>query len=208
MEQTKLSISAPNFKTAIFTIVGNAPYVQNKFSQKISDQMHDKQVAGSTAKKGAKRDGKNFEEAYQGAMHTSSDGWHGIPAPAFRNAMVSACRIVGFQMTKAKLAVFIEADGFDPDDATPLVKITKGEPKYSELPVRVANGQPDLRARPMWDVGWQAIVRVRFDADMFTLEDITNLMMRVGQQVGVGEGRPDSKNSTGMGWGTFDLQGE
>jgi hypothetical protein len=31
-------------------------------------------------------------------------------------------------------------------------------------------------------------------------------MHRVGAQVGIGEGRPDSKNSTGMGWGTFEIK--
>jgi hypothetical protein len=29
---------------------------------------------------------------------------------------------------------------------------------------------------------------------------------RVGQQVGICEGRPDSKNSAGMGWGLFDIE--
>ena len=52
------------------------------------------------------------------------------------------------------------------------------------------------------------MVRIRYDADMFAQEDIYNLMMRVGQQVGIGEGRPDSKNSAGMGWGLFDLDAE
>jgi hypothetical protein len=56
----------------------------------------------------------------------------------------------------------------------------------------------------MWDE-WHAFVRVRHDSDMFSAADITNLMVRVGMQVGIGEGRPDSKNSAGMGWGTFDL---
>ena len=37
-------------------------------------------------------------------------------------------------------------------------------------------------------------------------QDVTNLLMRVGQQVGIGEGRPDSKNSAGMGWGTFNVE--
>jgi len=55
----------------------------------------------------------------------------------------------------------------------------------------------------MWDEGWEAQVRVRYDADQFTLEDLANLLARVGVQVGLGEGRPDSKSSAGMGWGTF-----
>jgi len=198
-------IGPPNFQTAEFLIRGTAPYVQNKFSQKAKEMMHDAQEAGQTGKKGKKRDAKDFQACYEGAMHTSADGWCGIPAGSFRNAMISACRVAGFAMTRAKLSVFIEADGFGPDDGTPLVKITKGEPHYTELPARNASGVVDLRARPMWDAGWESLVRCRYDADQFTLEDIANLLLRVGVQVGIGEGRPDSKKSAGMGWGLFEL---
>lgn len=200
-----ISIAAPNFQTGLFRIRGSAPYVQNAFSQKARELMHETQAAGSTARKGKKREAKDFEAAYLGAQHISLEGWHGIPAPAFRNAMISACRTVGFQMTKAKLAVFVEPDGFDKVDSTPLVKITKGEPRLHEGPGRNATGVIDLRVRPMWDPGWEADVRIRYDADMFTLQDVANLMMRVGLQVGIGEGRPDSRASAGQGWGLFEI---
>lgn len=59
----------------------------------------------------------------------------------------------------------------------------------------------------MWEE-WAADVRIRYDADQFSLTDVSNLISRVGSQVGVGEGRPDSKNSAGMGWGTFRLANE
>ena len=36
----------------------------------------------------------------------------------------------------------------------------------------------------------------------------TNLIARAGMQVGICEGRPDSSNSTGMGWGTFEISDE
>jgi hypothetical protein len=52
---------------------------------------------------------------------------------------------------------------------------------------------------------WTSKVRVAYDADQFTLQDVTNLMSRVGLQVGIGEGRPDSRDSAGLGWGTFKL---
>lgn len=208
MPSTDVTITAPNFQTAVFTIVGTAPYVQNKFSNKARETIRETQEAGSTAKKGKKREGKNFIEAYEQAQHVTAEGWRGIPAPAFRAGLISACRMAGFQMTRAKLSVFIEADGFDYDDGTPLVRITKGEPRYTEHAVRVGMGTTDLRARAMWDAGWQAVVRVRFDADQFTAEDVANLMLRAGAQVGVGEGRPDSKSSTGMGWGTFTFAQE
>jgi hypothetical protein len=203
-----LTIAPPKFEVAEFRIVGVAPYVQNKFSAKAREQMRAKQEAGSTAKKGSKREPKDFTASYEGAMHRSADGWCGIPAPAFRNACVSACRMCGFRMTHAKLSLFIEPDGFDTDDGTPLVRITKGEPEYSEMAVRNESGVCDLRPRPMWREGWEAVVRVRFDGDQFTLMDVANLLLRAGMQVGIGEGRPDSRKSCGMGWGLFKLGDE
>ncbi len=86
-------------------------------------------------------------------------------------------------MSRAKLALFVLADGIDADDGTPLVRITKGEPRYAEHFVRNESGVCDLRPRPLWEAGWEASVRVRFDADQFTLLDVANLLSRAGIQV-------------------------
>jgi hypothetical protein len=40
---------------------------------------------------------------------------------------------------------------------------------------------------------------------MLTEADIANLIARVGLQVGIGEGRPDSKQSAGLGFGLFEI---
>jgi hypothetical protein len=205
VKDTAVRITAPRFRTAAFSIIGTAPYVSNKFSQKAQEQIRATHEAGSTARGKKPRPKKDFTAASVAARHQATEGWYGIPAGAFRSAMISACRVVGFQMTKAKLSVFVEADGFDATDGTPLVRITSGEPRYCEHPVRNDNGSVDLRARSLWDVGWQATVRVRWDEDQFTVTDVANLMLRVGMQVGIGEGRPDSPNSTGMEWGLFRL---
>jgi hypothetical protein len=202
---TQVVIQPPNMKVAQFTIEGTAPLVLNAFAEKARATMKDKQRAGAAAKKGAKREAKDFQQCYEQAKHISEDGWCGFAASAVRAAMVSACRIVGFKMTLAKLSLFVIADGFDKVDGTALVKITKGTPKYVEHPTRNATGVCDIRARPMWKPGWQAVLTIQFDADMFHLDDVANLLLRVGTQVGIGEGRPDSKNSCGMGWGTFRI---
>jgi hypothetical protein len=47
---------------------------------------------------------------------------------------------------------------------------------------------------------------VRFDADQFKASDVVNLLQRAGAQVGIGEGRPFSKSSNGLGYGTFDVE--
>lgn len=202
-KETTVIITPPNLSLARIKIQGTAPYVQNAFSQKAEDEIRAKQEAGSTARKGKKKEAKDFNACYEGALHRTADGWMGIPANGMRNAMISACRLVGFKMTMGKLGVFIVADGFDKNDGTPLIRITKGSPRRMDGYVRLATGTTDIRPRPMWDAGWEAEVTVKFDGDQFTLEDITNLLARVGEQVGVGEGRPDSKKSAGMGWGLF-----
>ena len=118
---------------------------------------------------------------------------------------ISACRLVGFKMTLAKLSVFVLADGTDAlEPQIPLIRII-GTPTKQEDMARVETGQPYVTVRAAYH-DWKAVIRIRYDADQFTLQDVSNLMARVGLQVGIGEGRPDSKNSAGMGWGMFTLE--
>lgn len=198
-----VTIKAPRIQTASFRLIGTAPYVQARFSAKAMQAMADKMTAGSTAQGKRVREARDFDEDYKQAMHVSMDGWHGIPAGAFRQAMISACRLVGFKMTLAKLSVFVEADGFDAVDGIPLVRID-GEPERIDMAVRNATGVADIRVRPMWRE-WACDLRVSYDTDQFTLQDVSNLLTRVGIQVGIGEGRPDSRQSAGLGWGLFRI---
>lgn len=208
-QKQTLQITAPNLMTANFVVFGSSPYVQNKFSAKAKAMMKAKQEAGSTAKKGAKRDAKNFQECYEESQYRPSGAtWPNgaIPATAFKAAMVAACRLVDFKMTDAKQCVHVEADGYDPEEGVPLVKITKGKPRYFEQAVRNESGVADIRARPLWDEGWEATVRITFDADRFTISDVANLLLRAGTQVGIGEGRMASRKCVGLGWGAFRIK--
>lgn len=198
-----VAIKPANIQQVNFRLRGTAPYVQARFSGKAMQAMMSKMAAGTTGRKGQAKPARDFDDDYQNAMHISTEGWHGIPAGAFRQAMISACRLVGFKMTLAKLSVFVQADGFDQVDGVPLIRI-EGQPERIDMAVRNATGVADIRVRPMWR-DWSVEVRVSYDADQFTLQDVTNLMQRVGLQVGIGEGRPDSRESAGLGWGTFAL---
>ncbi len=200
----KVVISPPRLLTAAVHIRGVAPYVQHKFSQKAQSQMEETQRAGSQARSRKNRAARDFEAGYLAAQHRTAEGWIGVPAPAFRNAMIDACRLVNFKMTFAKLTIFVEPDGYDDDDGTPLVKIVKGTPEIHKGWGRNANGGADLRWRPMWRE-WEAMVKIRWDADQFSSSDVLNLMARAGLQVGIGEGRPSSPNSNGLGWGLFEI---
>lgn len=198
-QQATIVISPPKFETMALRIIGESPYMQLRFSKK--GEILNKMAQGSTAKGKKARECRDYEAEYKAAMYISSEGWNGIPASCFRNACISACRLVGFKMTLAKLSIFIEADGLDLTEGLPLVKLN-GTPEISQMPVRNATGVMDIRTRPMWRE-WSCDLRIRYDTDQFTSADVVNLIARVGMQVGIGEGRPDSKSSAGLGYGMF-----
>lgn len=199
-----VTISPPNIKTTVFEIKGTAPLVIHRFSAKTKNEMKLKMETGKAASSKKNREAKSTDDIYQEARYISTEGWDGIHAGSFRNALISACRLVGFKMTLAKLSIFVVNDGWDKEEPQiPLVRIY-GKPVKQEDMARVETGQPYVTVRAAYH-SWSAKVKIRYDADQFTAQDVSNLLYRVGLQVGIGEGRPDSKRSAGMGWGTFEL---
>jgi len=206
-QQQVVPIKSPNFREATFHLVGDAPLVIHRMSDKYRREQEEKIRTGKPASNKKKREPQDPEEICRAARYISKDGWDGIHAGAFRKALISACRLTGAKMTLAKLSLFILPDGVDAKEPqVPLVRIL-GEPVLQKDVVRMADGKPNLSFRPAYH-GWKINLRVRWDADQFTAVDVANLLARVGQQVGVGEGRPDSKNSCGMGWGLFTIINE
>lgn len=194
-------------------IVGLEPFVQHAFGQKAQTKlMHDQTLTAAQKREQSKnRKPKDFDQCYEDAQHVAGGkdgGWWGIPCGAFRAGMVRACKAAGVPMTDAKMALLIKADGYDRADGTPLVRITKGEPHKDVRPARNDDGSIDVRARPMWEPGWEAVIRIEFDGDLISAESVVNLLERMGRQVGVGEGRNFSPNSCGMGWGSFTVDRE
>jgi hypothetical protein len=205
VQKKSVAISRPNFGHATFNIIGQDVLVIHRFSAKTKEQMKQKMETGKAASSKKNREAKQTDDLFNEARYVSAKGWDGFHAAALRNALISACRLVGFKMTLAKMSIFVEADGYDKQEPQiPLIKII-GSPTKQEDMARVETGQPYVTVRAAYH-GWKAQVRIRFDQDQFTVEDVTNLLMRVGMQVGIGEGRPDSKNSAGMGWGLFTIE--
>lgn len=200
-----ITIKAPKFETVEFTINGTAPLVIHRFSAKVKEQMKQKMETGKAASSKKNREAKLTDDSFQEARYFSPEGWDGFHAASVRNALISACRLVGFKMTLAKLSLFIVQDGWDAQEPQiPLVRIYGDAIKQEDI-ARVETGQPYVTVRAAYH-NWSAKIRIRWDADQFTKDDVANLLTRVGMQVGLGEGRPDSKNSAGMGWGLFEIE--
>lgn len=202
---TTVSIKPPNFGVAEFGLIGISPLVIHRFSSKTKMELKQKMETGKAASSRKNREAKNTDDLFEDARYISREGWDGVHAGAFRAALISACRLVNFKMTLAKLSIFVEADGVDArEPQIPLVRIY-GTPVKQEDTARVASGDPYVTVRAAYH-DWRIRLRLRWDADQFTLGDLTNLLARAGLQVGIGEGRPDSKNSAGMGWGLFRIE--
>lgn len=197
------TIKPPEIRELAFHIQGDAPLVIHRFSAKTKAEMLQKIVEGSKPSRGKKVHApKSPETVFNEARYISKDGWDGFNASSLRNALISACRVSGFMMSRAKMSIFVRADGWDAlEPQIPLVRIY-GECVMQQDMARVETGQPYIAIRPAYH-DWSANIRVRYDAGQFSAQDVSSLLMRAGLQVGIGEGRPDSKNSAGMGWGTF-----
>jgi hypothetical protein len=201
----KISISEPNFQSIRFKIIGTAPLMIHKFSAPTRATIEAKQTDKDKVKKA--RAPKDYKAEFNGARYVAAAGWDGFYAGALRNSMIHAARYVdGLQMTKSKGLFFVQAQGFDKDDGTPLVRIQGSKAAHDTRPVRLESGVADLRNRPRYDK-WHAEVVIDFDADAVTATDVANLLHRAGSQVGLCEGRPGSSNSFGIGFGTFKVEG-
>lgn len=203
---TQVVIKPPKMATASVTITGTAPYLQNRFSSENRDKMLETQKAGSAGKRTRKAKApKDFEKVYRGSMHVSKDGWPGIPATALRNAMIDACRLTEMDMVRAKMCIFIVAQGLDAENLEPLIKID-GKPRMHIERVKIGMNQTDLACRAIFEK-WSSTFEIEWDDDVFNVQDVFNLLARAGWQVGIGAGRPLSKTSGGTGKGTFRVEG-
>ena len=202
----EIVITPPNYATMTFRICGTAPYVQLPMNKK-QEEIYGVQ-GEAAAKKKKQKEEPNRDKEYAESCYVSDQGWHGIPCKAIKDAMIAACRVSDYQMVKARMSFDVIGEGRDPRYLYSLARIYGTRERfdsYPRIPGRMGATVPQLRVRSMWKE-WYANVTVTWDDDQFHVTDIANLLTRAGIQVGIGEGRPLSKNSSGMGWGTFRVE--
>src|SRR5262249_19358330 len=155
-----------SFQTARIKIVGLSPLVIHRFSTKIKNQLLQKQIGGKASSSKKTREAQDVEATFNEARYIAKDGWDGFQASSIRNAMISACRLVSFKMTLAKLSIFVVQDGWDAKEPQiPLIRI-HAEPVMQEDIGRVETGTPYVTIRPAYH-NWHAFVNIRWDEDQF-----------------------------------------
>lgn len=165
-----------------FTLVGDSPLIVHAWSEKAKRAMLDKQMKKATKAK----EPKDPEADYEACFYRMESGAYGFPTVGLKSAMVSACRFVEAKMTVARGAFHIDGE---------LLEII-GEPRPREDMVRVGMGTADIRYRPEFPI-WRMPVEVKFNAGMFSAEQIANLLNVAGFGVGIGEWRPERNGSYG-----------
>jgi len=188
-KETKLRIRHLDVKTISIKIRGTTGLICHTWSQKAKQMILDKQMKKKAAPKQAKDPQQDFEDS----LYRLPDGRFGFPAVAFKASMVRAAKACGIHMVDARQMFHVMADAGD------LVAIT-GEPTIREDMVRVGMGTADIRYRGEFR-DWEAILKIRFNAEVVGEQMLLDFLTLAGFSVGVGEWRPERGGSSG----TFEV---
>lgn len=185
-------------------IIGTSPLIMHKWSEKAKREILDKQmkVAKSIAHE-AKDPIVDYvnsmywlsgepevitEETVDEALN-SGEARFGFPSTAFKASAVSGAYRAKITKDKVSMngAFHILGD---------FVEI-EGAPKMREDMVKIGMGTADIRFRGEFPV-WSAILPVKYNTGVLSLDQLVNMFNLGGFSVGVGEWRPEKGGSYGM----------
>jgi hypothetical protein len=180
-------------------ITGLTPVIPHRWSEKAKEMMpgHPASEGKVKGKKGVRLP----EEEAEACVYRLPDGRPGIPATAFKAAIIGACRFFDKpSMTEAKLLIFVEGEG--PEQLVPIA----GTPVLREDTPRNSNGSADLRYRYAFH-DWRAVLRVRFVPTSLTAGSVVTLVDAAGRG-GVCDWRPSAPKSPTGTYGTWRVTTE
>jgi hypothetical protein len=176
-------------------VQGVTPLIPHNWSEKAKRLMLEAQQ-GTTVK--AKREAKSPKDEAEAALYRLPDGTPGMPAVAFKAAMVGAIRLFqGITMVQAKAAIFVIGVGQDQ-----LVPI-EGDMAMREDTPRNANGNADLRYRYAF-FPWRATVTVEYLPVLINADSVVALLDAAGNG-GIGDWRPSAPKSHTGTFGRFQV---
>lgn len=188
----RIDLAPINVRTMFVEIEGEASLVVHKFSEKAKAEIRDKQTQKATA--GKKKVRRDPEAEFNAARHlmVDDDGKEvdGFPSIGVKAAMIDCgYRYMGLKKVDLKGDMRIKPD---------LLEIIGPPPEMVEDTVRLSgpSAAADLRYRPYyWP--WSMIVPVTFKTDRISEEQIVTMLSHAGFSNGLGEMRPQGKQSSG-----------
>jgi hypothetical protein len=167
-------------------IKGTSALVVHRFGEKMKKAILDKQMK----KAKEERKPRDSEAEYLDSIHFFKDRKRsGFPAVGFKSSMIRAGKLLEYKMTDLRQAIFIDTDEGE------LVEIIGKHQKREDI-IKVANGAPDFRWRAEYPE-WKAILHIKFNTRLLSVENVLQLLTESGVGVGVGEWRPERNGIMG-----------
>jgi len=189
MTKQKLEVKTSPIMVATMKIKikGESPLLMEKFSDRSRQLLLD----AVTGKGKEKRKNRDLKLEVQEKIHKCSNGKPGIPAMAFKRALVEMSPYVeGLDKKRVRGSVYVIGD---------LVPL-----KYKKMTVHKTLGRdaginraPREIWRPMFD-GWSCELNIRYNAAQMTPQQIVELLKLAGFQNGAGGWRPQCGGQFGM----------
>ena len=192
-KEVNFEIPAPDIRSMEVTIVGTAPLIFHKWSEKAMKMMLNKQMKTADA---GKREAKDPQKDYEESFYYNKEKKIAFPALSIKQAMVDSARnIEGLTMTLLRGAIFVMGD----EDG--LIPVVFKEKRMRQDMVRVGMGTADIRFRgEVRD--WSMTFLLKWNNAIFSAVQVLNLLQTAGFASGLGEWRP-SRNGD---FGTFEVK--
>lgn len=190
MTDQQIQIDEIAAETILVPIIGTAPLIVHRFSEKAKRQMLDNMQGRKSPK-----EVKDPQAEYEAAFYRLKGGGYGFPAIAFKAATIGGVRFYGKNITMTACKQFMFFRGEPSEDGQQMVPIA-GEPHMREDVVRVGRGGADLRYRPEF-LEWSTTLTVIYVTSALTRGSVLSLIDAGGMGVGVGEWRPEKDGDFG-----------
>lgn len=202
-ENVSVVIPAIDIRYATIKVVGDAPLIVHKWSEKARKEILDKQMKKAKTKGHDVKnpvadfidslywlDGEPSEKTEAGFADAIKNGARfGFPSVAFKASAVAAAFRSGVTKNMVSMNGAFHIDG-------EFVEI-HGTPVMREDMVRVGMGVADIRYRGEFQ-DWYAVFSVKYNAAVLSVEQLVNMFSLGGFACGLGEWRPEKGGMFGL----------
>jgi len=190
-------------KTEMVVLRGRvgSPLVIHAFAEKAKAEIRDKQQKAAKKAKEARKP----EEEFLAARYIDAAGRECAPITAIKKAIITAATAFKSSLTKVALrqAIFVDSVA-SPGAALVPIELHDGTPAVGTMredAVTIGIATRGLAYRPEYPE-WQVRVRIEYQTELVSRDQLLGLVEQAGWGVGICEGRPEK--SSALGWGRFE----
>jgi len=189
----KVNLRKPDIKYLEVRLVGETPYLPEPMDDAVLEMYNAKK-----SKKTYKKDDIGEEEKVKSKYYWTQDGKKGLPARAVYKAMIRASRYIIDRkdggMGKIREGVVVLGDVLPLEyDNEKILTHWGRTPGQNRSPRKIMRNAFN---------GWSVNIRIQFNADQISAEQIVNVLYSAGVHIGVGGFRRENSGQYGM----FDIE--